>query len=330
MANGGELYDYIPALNASDVHMPTCSPISSHGTRRAGRRETAVRGRLGRVAATRVAPGCRALARVDACSALPRPVSRNQHRHAGHSRIARVLRVARLRAGGRRRDLVASLCGRDRRTPVHRPARRATCRSPALTFVLPDLQLGVDRLRSAASTFEQERFGERRVQSSAACATRPDCVSRCSKRARSRRRSSIRGSSRPAATSASSACRCGTRTPPRVFWESLGFRRTRTKKLQPFPRTPLTSDGLESGAVSHACIAPAGAHVRRQRNARAADAPARRAACMCPMKCRTLWTNRQRRADAPEGTRLLLMTATRTEAKIATYDLPTAVAATVH
>ena len=46
MANGGELYDYIPALNASDAHAALLADLIA-GTRAAGRqRQPAVAGEL--------------------------------------------------------------------------------------------------------------------------------------------------------------------------------------------------------------------------------------------------------------------------------------------
>ena len=54
----------------------------------------------------------------------------------------------------------------------------------------------------------------------------------------------MRRSSRPAATSASSAYRRALRTPRASFWESVGFVALE-EEAQPFPRTPLVSDGLD-------------------------------------------------------------------------------------
>ena len=132
------------------------------------------------------------------------------------------------------------LCRRDRR-PLFIGLHGRVVRSPALTFVLPELQHGVGRLKDAASKFDQERLGND-VFNQATFRIRPECASSYSKRARSLRAARAR-SSRPAATSASSGFRSrgGSRA---AFWESLGFVAIDEEAL-PFPRTPLVSDGLD-------------------------------------------------------------------------------------
>ncbi|MGH8235823.1 MAG: VOC family protein [Steroidobacteraceae bacterium] len=115
--------------------------------------------------------------------------------------------------------------------------------SPSLTFVLPELQLGVARLKERGVTFEEERFGEDVFNQ--AQLRDPGGLSVTLLEART-------FSPPQFDTRIESACGYFSELgipsraadAARVFWESVGFVALEAE-AQPFPRTPLVSDGLD-------------------------------------------------------------------------------------
>lgn len=115
--------------------------------------------------------------------------------------------------------------------------------SPSLTFVLPELQAGVGRLKERGVTFEDERFGDDVFNQ--AQLLDPGGLSVMLLEART-------FSPPQLDTPIESACGyfselgMPTRTldAARVFWESVGFVAL-DEEPHPFPRTPLVSDGLD-------------------------------------------------------------------------------------
>jgi hypothetical protein len=116
--------------------------------------------------------------------------------------------------------------------------------SPSLTFVLPELHLGVSRLKERGVGFEEERFGDdvfNRAQ-----LRDPGGLSVMLLEART---------FSPPQLDAPIESACGyfselglpTRAAAdeaRTFWESVGFVAL-DEEAQPFPRTPLVGDGLD-------------------------------------------------------------------------------------
>ncbi len=115
--------------------------------------------------------------------------------------------------------------------------------SPSLTFVLPELQLGIGRLKERGVTFENERLGEDVFNQ--AQLLDPGGLNVMLLEART---------FSPPQLDAPIDSACGyfselgmpTRATDaaRVFWESVGFVALE-EESQPFPRTPLVSDGLD-------------------------------------------------------------------------------------
>jgi len=116
--------------------------------------------------------------------------------------------------------------------------------SPSLTFVLPQLHLGVSRLKERGVEFEEERFGEDVFNQ--AQLRDPGGLSVMLLEART---------FSPPHLDAPIESACGyfselgipTRAAAdaaRGFWESVGFVAL-DEEAQPFPRTPLVSDGLD-------------------------------------------------------------------------------------
>jgi catechol 2,3-dioxygenase-like lactoylglutathione lyase family enzyme len=115
-------------------------------------------------------------------------------------------------------------------------------RSPTLTFVLPELSRGIERLRSLGISFDQERLGDDVFNQAAFCDPSGQSVSIVEARTFS-----------PPHLDAAVPTTCGYFTEfgiptrdanaSRTFWESLGFV-AMEEDLLPFPRTPLTSDFL--------------------------------------------------------------------------------------
>ena len=118
-------------------------------------------------------------------------------------------------------------------------------RSPALTFVLPQLAHAVERLRATGVTFGQERFGEDVFNQAAFEDPSGLCINLIEARTFS-----------PPDTAAIRASSCGYFTEfgipvrdagaARAFWEPLGFV-AMDEERDPFPHTPLTSDFLNLG-----------------------------------------------------------------------------------
>ncbi len=115
--------------------------------------------------------------------------------------------------------------------------------SPSLTFVLPELQLGIGRLKERGVTFENERLGEDVFNQ--AQLLDPGGLNVMLLEART---------FSPPQLDAPVDSACGyfselgipTRATDaaRLFWESVGFVALE-EEGQPFPRTPLVSDGLD-------------------------------------------------------------------------------------
>jgi catechol 2,3-dioxygenase-like lactoylglutathione lyase family enzyme len=118
-------------------------------------------------------------------------------------------------------------------------------RSPALTFVLPDLRKGVEHLRDIGIQFDQERLGIDVFNQAAFTDPAGQCVNIVEARTFS-----------PPNSTAPIHSTCGYFTelgipvrdagPCRSFWEPLGFV-AMDEELVPFARTPLTSDHLNLG-----------------------------------------------------------------------------------
>jgi catechol 2,3-dioxygenase-like lactoylglutathione lyase family enzyme len=115
--------------------------------------------------------------------------------------------------------------------------------SPSLTFVLPELRLGVGRLRERGVTLEEERFGDDVFNQ--AQLRDPGGLSVTLLEART---------FSPPHLDAPIESACGyfselglpvrAADAARAFWESVGFVALE-EEAQPFPRTPLVSDGLD-------------------------------------------------------------------------------------
>lgn len=121
----------------------------------------------------------------------------------------------------------------------------AVVRSPALTFVLPNLARGIEALKRSGVSFDQERVGSD-VFNQATC-TDPNghCINLLEARTFS-----------PPLLEMAGASTCGyfvefgmpvkDAATSRDFWEPLGFV-AMAEELLPFARTPLTSDLLNLG-----------------------------------------------------------------------------------
>jgi len=116
--------------------------------------------------------------------------------------------------------------------------------SPSLTFVLPELHLGVGRLKERGVGFEEERFGDDVFNQ--AQLRDPSGMSILLLEART---------FSPPQLDAPIESACGyfselgiparaASDEARAFWESVGFVAL-DEEAQPFPRTPLVSDGLD-------------------------------------------------------------------------------------
>jgi catechol 2,3-dioxygenase-like lactoylglutathione lyase family enzyme len=115
--------------------------------------------------------------------------------------------------------------------------------SPSLTFVLPELQLGVGRLKERGVTLEEEHFGDEVFNQ--AQLRDPGGLSVTLIEART-------FSPPQLDTPIESACGyfselgipARAAAEARAFWESIGFVAL-DEDAQPFPRTPLVSDGID-------------------------------------------------------------------------------------
>lgn len=118
-------------------------------------------------------------------------------------------------------------------------------RSPALTFVLPELAHGIEQLKKIGIGFDQERLGDDVFNQ--ACFTDPVGMSVNLLEART-------FSPPSAATAAQTTCGYFTEfgipvrdaEASRAFWEPLGFVALE-EELRPFARTSLTSDLINLG-----------------------------------------------------------------------------------
>jgi catechol 2,3-dioxygenase-like lactoylglutathione lyase family enzyme len=119
----------------------------------------------------------------------------------------------------------------------------AIVRAPALTFVLPDLAHGIERLRSQGIEFDQERIGNDVFNQAAFTDPSGLCVNVLEARTFS-----------PPSDSSSTTCGYFVELgipvrdldASRQFWEPLGFV-AMDEESQPFTRVPLTSDHLNLG-----------------------------------------------------------------------------------
>ena len=129
---------------------------------------------------------------------------------------------------------------------------------------------------------------------------------------------------RPAAISPSSAYRRATCGAAAIFWEPLGFVAL-DEEAQPFARTATHQRPAQSGAVSHAGAAPAGADVRRSGHARATDALARTRLQAVRRNAGQLWTSDQRHSESAGRNPAAAADSPSVYVRsIATSDLPTA------
>ena len=309
------IYDYIPALNARDAHADIARRTSSSGTRSGW--PDADRGAERRVA-TRAAQE-RALARRRCALMLGRFLEISLHTPVD-PRIARVLRIARLRAGAGRRNLVASLCRRHRRAPVPRPARRGDAVARADVRAAGTAR-GVDGLRSSASTFEEERLGD-------------DVFNQAQLRDPARtgvklleaRTFSPPQLDTPIATSLRLFQRvrpAGARRRRRA--RILGAARLRRARRgsAALPRTPLTSDDLDLALYRTRALRQPVLTFEDRGHARSGSPDCASAGIKVSDEMPdSLDESGNGVLVAPEGTRLLLLTAV-ADRKIATYGLPT-------
>jgi hypothetical protein len=115
--------------------------------------------------------------------------------------------------------------------------------SPSLTFVLPQLQLGVGRLKERGVTFDQEYFGDDLFNQAQLLDPGGLSVTLLEARTFS-----------PPQLDAPVESACGYfselgipvrgAAEARSFWEAIGFVAL-DEQAQPFPRTPLVGDGLD-------------------------------------------------------------------------------------
>jgi catechol 2,3-dioxygenase-like lactoylglutathione lyase family enzyme len=119
----------------------------------------------------------------------------------------------------------------------------AVIRAPALTFVLPDLEIGIERLRSAGIEFDQERIGSDVFNQAAFTDPAGLCVNVLEAR-------TFSPPAEGASTTLGYFVEVGIPTrdqeAARRFWEPLGFV-AMDEELLPFARMPLTSDRLNLG-----------------------------------------------------------------------------------
>lgn len=181
----------------------------------------------------------------------------------------------------------------------------AVIRSPALTFVLPDLARGLDRLRQHGIELDQERIGNDVFNQ----ATFTDPTGLCVNLLEARTFS-------PPAEATSTSCGYFVELglpvrdaePGRRFWEPLGFV-AMEEELLPFARTQLTSDRLNLGlyrarAFRQPLLTFEDPHTR-ERLTRLRE----RGFTLLDEMPDSLDDSTNAILEAPEGTRLLLMQA---------------------
>lgn len=181
----------------------------------------------------------------------------------------------------------------------------AVIRSPALTFVLPDLAQGIERLRDIGIDFEQERIGNDVFNQATFADPAGVCVNLLEARTFS-------------PPNEGSITTCGyfvefgipvrDSDRGRRFWEALGFV-AMDEELLPFARTQLTSDRLNLGlyrtrAFRQPLLMFEDEHVR-ERLTRLRE----RGFKLLDEMPDSLDDSTNAILEAPEGTRLLLMQA---------------------
>jgi catechol 2,3-dioxygenase-like lactoylglutathione lyase family enzyme len=179
--------------------------------------------------------------------------------------------------------------------------------SPSLTFVLPELRLGVSRLKERGVVFEEEQFGDDVFNQ--AQLRDPGGLGVLLLEART---------FSPPQLEAPIASACGyfselgiparATDDARTFWESVGFVALE-EEPRPFPRTPLVSDGLDlalyrTRALRHPVLTFEDSAMA-QRLARLREQDIKVSDEMPD----TLDESSNGVLIAPEGTRLLLLTA---------------------
>ena len=179
--------------------------------------------------------------------------------------------------------------------------------SPSLTFVLPELQLGVSRLKERGVEFEEERFGEEVFNQ--ARLRDPGGLSIVLLEARTFSPPQLDAPIESACGYFSELgipARSATYAP--AFWESLGFVAL-DEETQPFPRTPLVSDGLDLALYrTRALRQPVLTFEGNDMSQRLTLLRARGVQVSDEMPD-TLDESRNGVLIAPEGTRLLLLSA---------------------
>jgi len=179
--------------------------------------------------------------------------------------------------------------------------------SPSLTFVLPELRLGVGRLRQRGVTFEEERFGDEVFNQAQLRDPGGLNVTLLEARTFSPPQLDVPIESAcgyfselgiPARASAEA----------RAFWESIGFVAL-DEEAQPFPRTPLVSDGVDLALYrTRALRHPVLTFEDNEMSQRLTRLRARGLQVFDEMPD-TLDESGNGVLIAPEGTRLLLLTA---------------------
>jgi catechol 2,3-dioxygenase-like lactoylglutathione lyase family enzyme len=179
--------------------------------------------------------------------------------------------------------------------------------SPSLTFVLPELRLGVSRLKDRGVTFDAELFGDDVFNQ--AQLLDPGGLSLTLLEART---------FSPPQLDATIESTCGyfselglparTADAARTFWESVGFVALE-EQSQPFPRTQLVGDGLDLALYrTRALRQPVLTFEDREMSQRLARLRERGLKVSDEMPD-TLDETGNGVLIAPEGTRLLLLTA---------------------
>jgi len=181
----------------------------------------------------------------------------------------------------------------------------AVVRSPALTFVLPNLAHGIDLLKRRGLQFDQERVGDDVFNQATFADPTGQCINLLEARTFS-----------PPAVDMVNASTCGyfvefgipvrDAAPSRDFWEPLGFV-AMEEELLPFARTQLTSDLLNLGlyrtrALRHPTLTFEDGDMR-ERLGRLRE----RGFNLSDEMPDSLGEGENAVLQAPEGTRLLLM-----------------------
>jgi hypothetical protein len=178
--------------------------------------------------------------------------------------------------------------------------------SPSLTFVLPQLRLGVGRLKERGVTFEQEQFGDDVFNQAQLRDPGGLHVTLLEARTFSPPQLDV-----PIESACGYFSELGIPSratdATRVFWESVGFVAL-DEEAQPFPRTALVSDGLDlalyrTRALRH-CMLTFEDSAMAQRLARLRE----RGIQVSDEMPDTLDDAGNGVLIAPEGTRLLLLT----------------------